>query len=48
MVSRWWCKQTLNSPPLMDATNLQLFLEQLPVKENWKLDKKNPYSKGQS
>ena len=35
-------RQTLNSPPPIDATNLYLLLEQLPLRENWKLDKKNP------
>ena len=30
----------------MDTTNLQLLLEQLPLKENWKLDKKEPLQQG--
>ena len=46
--SRWWCRWTLNSPPSMNTTKLQLFLEQLPLGENRKLDTKNPHNKGQS
>ena len=46
-VSRLQHRQTLNSPPVMDTTNLQLLLEQLPLRENWKQDKKNPHNKGQ-
>ena len=40
--SRQWNRQTLNSPPPTDTTNLQLFWEQLPSRENWKVDKKAP------
>ena len=46
-VSRGQCRRTLNSPPPVDTTNLQLLLEQLPLRENWKLDQKNPHNKGQ-
>ena len=47
ILSRWQCRQTLNSPPLMSTTRLQLFLEKLPWRENWKPNKKNPHNKGQ-
>lgn len=45
-VSRWQHKWSLNSPPPVDTTNLQLLLKLLPLKENWKLDKKTPHNKG--
>ena len=46
LLGRWRHRSTLNSPPPMDRTNLQLSLEQLPLRENKKLDKKNPHNKG--
>ena len=48
ILSRWWCKQTLNSSPPTNTNMLKLFLGKLPWIENWKLDKKNPHNKGQS
>ena len=36
--SRWRHRQTLNSPPPMNTTRLQLFLEKLPWRENWKVN----------
>ena len=47
LLARWQHKRTLNSPPPMDTTNLQLPLEKLPLRENQKLDKKNFHNKGQ-
>lgn len=47
LLERWWHKRTLNSSPVMDTTNLQLLLEQLPLSKNQKLDKTNPPNKGQ-
>ena len=47
-VSRWWHRRTLNSPPPMNTMNLQLLLQQLPLRENGKLDKKNPHNKWQT
>ena len=41
LVTKWQCRWSLNSPPPTDTTNLQLFLEQLPLRENLKLDFKN-------
>ena len=46
--SRWWCRQILNSPSPTNTTRLQLFLEKLPWREKWKLNKNNPHNKEQS
>ena len=37
----------LNSPPPMDATNLQLSVEQFPLREMWKLNARNLRTDGQ-
>ena len=46
--SRWWCRCTLNLPPPTNTSRLQLFLEMLPQRQKWKLDKTNPHHKEQS
>lgn len=33
----WWCRKILNSLSPMDTPNLQLHLEQFPLKMTWKL-----------
>ena len=48
ILSRWWCKQTLNSSSPTNTIRLQLFLDKLPWRENGKLDKKKLHNKGQS
>ena len=40
-------RRTLNSPSPIDRKNFQPLVEQLPLRENWKLDKRNSHNKGQ-
>lgn len=35
--SKWWHRKILNSHLPMDTANLQLYMEQFPLKNNWKL-----------
>ena len=35
--SRWWCRKIQNSPPPMDTPNLQLHMEQSPLRKTGKL-----------
>ena len=44
---RCWHRRILNSPLPMDTRKLQLRVEQFPLREIWKLDKKTLHNKGQ-
>lgn len=44
---RWWCRKILNSLLPTYTSNLQLHMEQFPLKTNWKLAEELLFIKGE-